>query len=772
MALTNNFNRKNRIPVYRRLALALFLMPFVFTALLLAGFFGPVPGTDELKNIRHHQASVVKSADGKILGSYYLQNRTNVKLEEVPPVFLDALLATEDIRFYDHSGIDIRAMARVLVKTVIMGMDAGGGSTITQQLAKNLYPRDYSWKAGMYADKLREMIIAYRLENIYTKQEILELYLNTVSFGEDTYGIEMSARRFFNLPVSGLGLKESALLVGLLKAPSYYNPRKYPDRAYLRSEVVLSQMEKYGMITPENAAEATAAPPEIDYVKITSDNGPAPYFREHLRTELETILDTLQGPEGETYDLYTDGLLIETTIDSRIQKAVEEAVKKQMTELQGLFEREIKTDTLFKSGSPLIERQIRQTARYKKMAQQGFSEEEISEAFQTPVRTTVFTHHGEADTTMAPLDSLLHTLSFLNSGFLVLDSMNGHVRAWSGGINHKYFKYDHVKSRRQTGSAIKPLVYAAAIESGIEPCDYRRNRLSLYNAYDEWTPQNINGDYGGRFSVQAALAHSVNTISVDLLMETGVKNAIELMRKAGIKSDIPSEPSLALGTAEVSLLELVGAYTSFLNGGYYIKPVYLSKIHDSSGRLLYSGDLNRELYLQEQDQAMSAETAAALVNMLETAVDEGTGSALRTRFGISHALAGKTGTTQNYTDGWFVGMTPDLVFGAWVGGWSTKLKFNTASGYASRTALPIAGYFLQNIGNDPGLNSQASEFYPEQVRHSFRMNCAEKKDDRLVDKVFDFLTGNDPDEPKVVDEKAEEEKTSFFGRIKKIFQKN
>ena len=748
----------------------LVLSTFVFMVLLLAGFFGHVPGTEELKNIRHHQASVVKSSDGVILGSYYLQNRTNVKPEEVPPVFVDALLATEDIRFYDHSGIDLRAIARVLVKTVILGMDAGGGSTLTQQLAKNLYPREYSWTGGLLADKLREMIIAYRLEGIYTKEEILELYLNTVSFGENTLGIEMAARRFFKRPVSGLGLKESALLVGLLKAPSYYNPRLHPERAHARSKIVLSQMEKYGMITPEKSAEASNSDPDLEYVKLTTDNGPAPYFREHLRTELETILDTLQGPDGAAYNLYTDGLIIETTIDSRIQKAVEDAVKKQMSQLQKLFESEIKKDTIFKEGDPLIENQISQAARFRIMKQQGISDEKIIESFQKPVRTTVFTHRGEADTTITPMDSLLHTLSFLNSGVLVLDSRNGSVRAWSGGINHKYFKYDHVKSRRQTGSAIKPLVYAAAIESGIEPCDYRRNRLSLYNAYDEWTPQNISGDYGGRYSVQAALAHSVNTISVDLLMETGIENAISLMRKAGIKTDIPAEPSLALGTAEVSLLELVGAYTSFLNGGYYQKPVYLSKIYDSEGKLIYSADSSGDDHIEAP--AMSPATAAVMVNMLEAAIDEGTGSALRTQFGISHALAGKTGTTQNYTDGWFVGMTPDLVFGAWVGGWTPRLRFSTASGYASRTALPIAGYFLQNLEKDPELNSQQDEFYPGQVRHSLRLDCSDRKDERLVDKVFDFLTGSDPDEPKVVKKKADEEKTSLFGKIKKIFQKN
>jgi len=562
---------------------------------------------------------------------------------------------------------------------------------------------------------------------------------------------------------------EAAALAGVLKAAAYYNPYRYPARALRRRNIVLSQMEKYGIISADSLHLIKKKPLSVQYHRITGNEGPAPYFLEHLRLELKQTLDTLKSPDGTPYNLFTDGLSIETTIDSRIQKAAEKAVQTQMKQVQVIFNAQLERNPVWEKDDPAIIKQWERSEHYKKLKASGATDEEISKAFNTPVSMNLFSWEGEIDTKITPRDSLHHYLSFLNSGFLVMEPRSGNLLAWVGGINHRYFKYDHVKSRRQTGSAFKPVVYAAALEAGFAPCDYRRSRLSVYHAYDEWTPQNISEEYGGRYSIQAALANSINTISVDLLMDTGIENVLEIAKRTGITSKIPFEPSIALGTAEVSLMELVRAYSSFLNGGVAAAPRYLKNIYDAEGRLIYSSQPGDNAGGHEM--AMSSETAAAMVQMLSKTVDEGTGSALRSRFGITHALAGKTGTTQNYTDGWFVGMTPDLVFGAWVGGWSPRLKFDSEAGYASRTALPIAGYFLQNLRNYQDLKHQEEQFYPHQINNPYFMNCSDYKDERFIDKFLDFFNGKSSDQPRVVKEEKQENKKSFFGRIKNIFKK-
>lgn len=770
--------KENITPTFFGVTLAVlpFVLIYCFLIAVWLGFYGPVPGTAELSSIENHQASQLYSSDGKLLGTYYFQNRTDADLAEIDSTMIDALVAVEDARFYDHSGVDIRALARVFFKTILFGQDTGGGSTITQQLAKNLYPREGAGWMHLVADKLREMLIAHRLEKVYKKDKILELYLNSISFGEEIYGVEMAAQRFFNKNASELNVQEAATLAGMLKATSWYNPKNHPERSKERRNVVLLQMEKYGKLRPEETDSVMALPMEVDYTRLSSNEGPAPYFREHVRQQVLDLLKTEPALNEKNYNLYTDGLIIKTTIDSRVQNAAEKAVSTQMKELQAILDRQIDADPIFEGrDDPAIKYAWSQSNHFKQLKNSGYSDTEIDSVLHSPTNMHLFTWDGYKDMSITPYDSLRHYLTFLNSGFLAMNPHNGKVMAWVGGINHRHFKYDHVKSKRQVGSAFKPIVYAAALESGMRPCDYRRNILTMYEEYEDWTPRNHADEYGGRYSLQAALAHSYNTIAVDVLMDTGISRVQETAHKMGIQSYIPPEPSIALGTAEVSLLELLTSYSTFLNEGEPATPQLITTIQNARGELIYDFrpkpfDGNENIENDEiKETAISPRTAATMVQMLEKVVNEGTGYPLRSQFGITHALAGKTGTTQDYTDGWFVGMSPDMVFGAWVGGWNYRVRFRGNMGYASQTALPIVGHFLHNLKSYSELK-QPDRFHNYQTESSYRLNCPDFRPDKFTDRLKDFFRGRDDDEAVVED--GDEERKSIFGRIRSIFSKD
>jgi penicillin-binding protein 1A len=762
------------------------LFPILFMILIYLGVFGHVPNQNELSTIRQQQASRVISADGVHMGTFHLQNRTVVSLEEISPKLIDALIAIEDIRFYNHNGIDNRALMRVLIRTILLRQNAGGGSTITQQLAKNLYPRESSRGFFVVTDKFREMITARRLEKLYSKDEILELYLNTVSFGEDTFGIEMASYRFFNKPASELNLEEAATLAGLLQATTFYNPHRNPERSAIRRNIVLRQMERYEMITPEAAENAVSEPLVTEYNRTALSDGLAPYFREHLRGELRQILQNREGLDGTLYNFHTDGLIIHTTIDSRIQNAAEKAVTARMKELQAIFDREMESRPIFGEEDSDVLHAWRQSWHYRDLQSQGYSEQEIEEILHTPATTLLFTWDGYVEKEISPYEEIRYYISFLNAGFLAMHPETGHVMAWVGGIDHRHFQFDQVKASRQPGSAFKPVLYAAALEMGRTPCDYQRNILATFTDYNEWTPRNHREEYGGRYSLQAALAQSVNTVAVHLAMETGVQAVQQTASALGIKSRMPEAPSIALGTAEVSLLELTTAYTSFLNEGMPAEPVFITKIYNSSGELIFdftenenqkiSNNLDRFLpgnlvqigntsYSDAEKKGISPETAATMVTMLQKAIDEGTGNPLRSQYGIQHALGGKTGTTQQFSDGWFIGFTPDMVFGTRVGGWNNRVRFREFPAYASQTALPIAGLFLRELSNIPS-EVQKLDFYPHQIDTSHDLQCRDQIDDRFRDRVRDFFSGRSSDEPQRIGEEKEEEKSrNVFRRI-------
>ncbi len=653
--------------------------------LVLAGVFGRLPGASELKRIQHPVATEIYSADGKLMGKYYIQNRQYMAPGQITDTLRNMLIANEDRRFYDHHGIDYRSLGRVLIKTILLGQEkAGGGSTITQQLAKNLYPRhDYGF-ISMPVNKIREMAIAVRIENVYAKEEILELYLATVPFGENTFGIRAASMRFFNKGPRELKMEETAVLIGMLKATGIYNPARDPAKACVRRNVVLGQMAKYNFIDQAMADSLRQLPIELDYKPLPHDAGIAPYFREYIRGALDQWCRTQTKNESEPYDLYTDGLKIYTTIDSRLQKYAEEAIGDHMSHLQELFEKHWRNRDLWKGI-----REEMLLINYDGKYSQEMATEEAR-------KMTVFTWKGLQEREYNTLDSIRHYLQFLQAGFMAMDVHSGEIRAWVGGINYEYFKYDHVTAKRQVGSTFKPLVYLAALEQGIPPCEYFPNDSMVYHQYDDWTPRNADRNYGGYYSLKGALVHSVNTVSVNLLMETGIDTVVALGQKTGIESSMPAVPSLALGTANISLFEMMRVYQAIANRGMAIKPKYLTRIENKEGKVLYVNPAS-----ERGTAVCHPGNAEVMIEILREAVDHGTASAIRSEHLITADVAGKTGTTQNQTDGWFIGFTPSLVAGVWVGGDLQNLRFRSMEyGRGAFMAMPIWSGFMKKTFSD------------------------------------------------------------------------
>jgi penicillin-binding protein 1A len=676
-------------------ALALFVIGLLvhFQAL------GPLPGYPELKAIQNHNASEVYSEDGTLLGKYYVENRTNADFDEISPNIINALIATEDARFFEHGGVDARAAARVLVKSVLlMDESSGGGSTLSQQLAKNLYPRREYWMLSMVVNKIREMLIARRLEKIYHKEELLRLYLNTVSFGENVFGIKVAAQRFFNKAPQELNVEEAAVLVGMLKATTYYSPVRHPDRALERRNLVLRQMERYDYLEPHLRDSLVELPIGVEYHKEGHNQGLATYFREHLRLELEEILEDYTKPDGSPYNLYTDGLKIYSSIDARLQTYAEDAVQEQMAKVQAAFYKDWRKGTPW-GNKRVLQRAVKKTQRYRWLKRQGKSETEIEAAFNEPLMMTVFSWDGgEEDREMSPLDSVKYYLTLLNAGFLAMDPSTGLVKAWVGGIDHKYFQYDHVLSRRQVGSTFKPVVYAAALQSGMLPCEYTPNQRVTYARYNNWQPGNADGEYGGVYSMEGALSNSVNTVTVELLMRAGLDTVRQLGQAMGIGQYIPEAPSIALGAVEASLYDMLRVYGTFANRGRRPELHYLDRIETAAGEVIVEFDRPNP---RRFPRVLEQQKAGMMVKMLEAVVDSGTARRLRYKYGLYNDLAGKTGTTQNQSDGWYIGFNPKLVAGAWVGASLPQVHFRSLyRGQGSATALPIYGAFMRKVYRD------------------------------------------------------------------------
>lgn len=677
-----------------KIGVALLLLAFLLFLIVYSGFTGPVPSTDELQKIKSPVATEVFSNDGRLLGRFYIENRSNVTFDQISPNVINALIATEDSRFYHHRGIDEMALLRVFVKSILLqNRSAGGGSTLSQQIAKNLYPRKSFGFFTMPINKLRESIIAYRLEKLYTKEEILTLYLNTVPFAENTFGIEVASERFFSKPPSKLEVHEAATLVGMLKANNSYNPRKNPERSLDRRNVVIEQMLKYGYLTEAEAKENKEQPLDLSYNLITYNEGPAPYLMEKLRPFLLDWCSENMKEDQTTYNLFTDGLRVNTTIDFDMQMAAEKAVSEQMKNLQASFDQHWGKGKPWGNDQSVVQRAMKRSERYRSLKKNGVPEEKIKEIFNTPTLVSLFSWGEKKQIEMTPMDSIQYYLKILNTGFMAMDPFTGELKAYIGGNNFRYFKYDHTTSKRQVGSTFKPVVYLAALEAGISPDTYFANEQKVYSDYDDWSPKNSNDDYTGFYSMKGALAKSINTIAVDVLMETGISNVVDLAKRMGIESELPEYPSLALGSASVSLQEMVCVYAEMVNGGKKVTPYYLVSIESNTGELLEKFENT-----QPDEFVAEPENCRVITNMLQAVIDEGTGNAIRSKWGIDSDFAGKTGTTQDQADGWFIGMTPTLVAGAWVGGEDPSIHFRTlGAGAGGQTALPIVGHFFSQV---------------------------------------------------------------------------
>lgn len=761
-----------RFAVYGFL-ISIFLIGLLFTSVYI-GAWGKLPDYYTLKNIKNANASEIYTEDGIILGRIYAENRTNISYQEISTDAINALIATEDARFYEHQGVDQRSLLRVLVKSLILqNKSAGGGSTLSQQLSKNLYPRKNYGPFSMPINKLKEAITASRLEKIYSKKEILQLYLNTVSFGENVFGIESASRQFFSKPAYKLQIHECATLIGMLKAPTSYNPRLHPEKSKKRRNTVLSQMAKYDFISQNALKEFQARPLQLKYHKQSNNKGLASYLREKIRIETNKILKNFPKEDGTYYDIYRDGLTIRTTLNSKMQRSAEISVAEHMKSLQSAFKQHWRNKTPWNKNASVLEDAKKRSYRYKKLINEGKSSKEINKIFRTKVRMKIFTWQGDKEVNMSPLDSLKHYAQILNTGFLAMEPKSGKIKAWVGGINFDHFKYDHVKAKRQVGSIFKPIVYASAITEGISPFEYLKNERKVYKEYDNWSPRNADNLYEGSYSMEGALAESVNTIAVDVLLETGIRNTIGLAEEMGIDSNLPKVPSLALGTANISLYEMIQVYATLANRGVHCEPYYISKIEDNKGKLIVDLSLNR----QEDRYVLSPGNADILNHMLQAVVNNGTAKTLRSVYGLKGDLAGKTGTTQAQADGWYIGYNSNLVAGAWVGADDMRVHFNSLTlGQGASMALPIYGKFIYKLSKNKNFNhyTNARISSPSiDILAELDIPHYLPKNDNIFNKIFG-VQASDRDKlmkRKERKDKRKKEKKSIYQKIKNIFNR-
>lgn len=711
---------------YRHILWGIFGSVIALVALLFCGIswglFGFMPSFEDLENPTSSLSSEIISSDQQILGAYYIENRTNVEFNELSPYLVQALVATEDSRFYSHSGVDLRSLGRVFFKSILRGdRSGGGGSTITQQLAKNLFPRKHISKAGLAVRKLKEWVIAAKLERNYTKDEIIAMYFNTVDFGNNAYGIKIAASTYFGKLPSELEPEEAALLVGMLKATSYYNPLRNPQNAMKRRNVVFSQMRKAGFLSREEYEELIGKPIDMSHFsRQNHEEGLATHFREYLRQYMLKWCKEHKKPDGKPYDLYRDGLKIYTTINSRMQRHAEEAVAEWIGgTLQNDFYQDLKgsgryapfsSDLTKAEVDRFMEQAMKNSDRYRAMKKAGASDEEIREAFHQKVAMKVFTWNGgEKDTVMSPWDSLWYHKWFLHCGLMSVEPQTGYVRAYVGDISYKYFKYDNVsQGRRQVGSTFKPFVYTLAMQEGeFLPCTEVPNVPVCFPLPDgeEWCPANSSKQKEGEMvSLRWALANSVNYISAYLIKRFPPEAVINLARRMGITAPMEAVPSICLGTMDISVREMVGAMATYANQGIHIDPIFITRIEDKHGIVL-------ENFSPHQEEAMSAKTAYLMLDLMRGVVDEGSAGRLRWRYGLKQAIAGKTGTTQNHSDAWFMGITPTLTTGVWVGGELRSIHFNSMRlGQGANAALPVWAIYMQKVYEDAELEFPQDDF--------------------------------------------------------------
>lgn len=704
------------------------------------GLLGSMPSFEDLENPDSNLATEIISADGVVIGKYFEKNRSQLKYSDLPKNLVQALVATEDARFYEHSGIDGRGTLRAILS---FGT-SGGASTLTQQLAKQLFHGEGSkFLPFRIIQKAKEWIIAIRLERQYTKNEIIAMYCNVYDFGNNSVGVNSAAKTYFSKEPKDLTITESAVLVGMFKNSGLYNPVKNIEGVTNRRNVVLKQMEKAEIITEAQKLKLQSLPIKLNFKLESHKDGTATYFREYLREYMKKWVEENKKPDGSDYNIYKDGLRIYTTIDSRMQLYAEEAVEAHMANLQEEFFDQAKDN----KNAPFVnisqaetdrimKKAMKASARWNIMESMEKSEEEIIASFKQKTKMKVFTWKGERDTIMTPLDSIRYYKHFLQSGLMAMEPQTGNIKAWVGGINYKYFQYDHVgQGARQVGSTFKPFVYATAIEQlGMSPCDSILDgpfmiRKGEHNVTEDWEPRNSDNKYRGMVTLKRALANSINTVSAKLIDKTGPEAVVELTHKLGVTSEIPAQPSIALGAVEITVQDMVAAYSTFANQGVYVKPQFLRKIEDKSGVVLYEP-------VPESHDVLNKDIAFAVIKLLEGVTEGGSGERLRTEGGgngdnrwtgypymFKNPIAGKTGTTQNQSDGWFMGMVPNLVTGVWVGCEDRSARFRSLTyGQGATAALPVWGYFMKKCYEDETLNVSKEDF-DRPANLSIKVDC-------------------------------------------------
>lgn len=736
----------------------------VFILFVYFGFWGSLPSAAKLSTLQQSQASLVYAAQGELIGSYYAVNRNPIQYQDLPPHLVEALVATEDERFFEHGGVDYRSLARVLFKTILAGnSSSGGGSTITQQLVKNLYGRpDYGW-LSMPVNKVREIILALRLEGVYTKEQILELYFNTVSFSENTIGISAGSQRFFSCRPIDLEIQESAILVGLLKANTYYNPRLNPDHALGRRNIVFSQMLRNEFLSKEEVDSLKNIELKIRYRNLASD-GPAPYFVAQVKKQVKEILKSKSKVDGEAWDYKTDGLKIYTSLNLKRQLALKASYQKHLAQWQKYFDQHWQGREPWADQPDFFNKKLKATPAFKQLKAKGLSEAEILEALKKPRRVELYHPAGLRVEEISSLDSLAHYLKLLRGGSVLLDPRSGGVEAWLGGPDYNYLPFDAAAAPHSMASTVKPFILTAALETGFEPCDYQSAERVVYEEYDDWEPRNYDNKYEGAYSMAGVLKKSINTATVAWFFEVGADRVRRLASKLGMDQAWVDGPTVALGSSSVSPLNLAAAYACFANGGLLVDPYFVERIESSDGKLIYE----RPKVVTEE--IIGASTARYINSMLQGVSREGTARRLKTQYGANFPWAAKTGTSQNYSDAWLVAYSGDLVSVTWMGGVSPLIHFRTgALGSGSAMALPVFGAYLQAYGNQ-----ESYAEWPELTEEELAgLDCPDLKDPNLIEQL-QLILRSDSDEDKGEEKEKDQPDTTKANRPwwKRIFKQD
>ncbi|MBP5643105.1 MAG: PBP1A family penicillin-binding protein [Bacteroidales bacterium] len=738
-------NKKRDIKWYLVVIWSLFAIFCLSIFLLFHGitheWFGDMPTFEELENPETNLATEIISADGKILGTYYIENRSNVSYANISPYLIEAIVAIEDVRFYDHSGIDKIALFRV-AKGIMTGQsDQGGGSTLTQQLAKNLFPREENLsKKQLVIRKLQEWVTATKLEYNYSKEEIVAMYLNTVFYGHNAFGIKKATETFFGKEPNDLTIEEAALLAGVVNAPTKFSPKRNPNNAMWRRNLVLKRMETNGVITEQQYDSISKIPIDMSHFGVLDHRaGQATYFREFLRSAMHEWAKTHYKSDGTPYNIYRDGLRIYTTIDSRMQQYAEEAVREHLSlDLQPAFFRHWKNDKrapfALKTQADIdkvMTLSMKRSERYRLLKKAGWSMDSIIANFNEPIPMTLFSWDGPIDTVLSPMDSIRYSKYYLQSSLMSVETGTGHVKAYVGGVDYRFFQYDHVtQAKRQVGSTFKPFLYALAMQEGeYTPCTKIPNISYSIQLPDGkfWEPKDSGKNkFGEEVTLRWALAHSNNRISAYLMKRFGPEATIQMARRMGVTADIPAVPSICLGVCDISLYEMVGALSTFVNKGVYIKPIFITKIEDKNGNII-------ETFKAEQHEAMDEVTAYKMIELMKGVVYEGTGVRLRSKYKLRNPIAGKTGTTQNQSDGWFMGITPDLTTGVWTGAEDRSVHFKTISlGQGSNMALPIWALYMQKVYADPTLHISKGDFPKPLANVDLEFDCDKYEEEQSV----------------------------------------